>query len=525
MSQTRNQTTTVGPDAAGAAYLGQARDAAQQAYQNTLAQPYFTGDRSADINPLQMQAADYAQQQAGLFGGAAQGLQAQAGMAGNANNYFGAQQQAGYGGLQQQQNMLAGGYGAQDYLQNGLNAGYGGLNTIGQANSLFGAGAQGQMAQAGQLNPYLQQSRALTQNGALGALQGQVNAGLGAQGQVNAFGQNAAQTGFNAATGALNGAPDASQFFNPFQSQVLDATRQQFGQVRDATNRNISDRATAAGAFGGSREAVTRGAALADIARNETSQLAGLTAQGYTDAMNRAMQQQQFQSQAGQSLFNQGLGALGQQAGYGQQALGQQVGLYGQGLNNLGQAGMQGSNSLFSSGLGAGQYLAGQGQQNAGTLYGGANNAGQFLGTQGSYGANQQGGFANDAQNRLFGAGITGAGQLGQYGGLFQGYNQNAIDRNVAGMDDPIRRQQQALGMFGAVGIPQGGQTSTTPVTRNYLQEGLGYAGLIGGIAGGPLGGLIGSGVGRLFGGGTTTNPFDLGGSRGVPTYNPYGGG
>jgi hypothetical protein len=290
---------------------------------------------------------------------------------------------------------------------------------------------------------------------------------------------------------------------NPYQQNVTDALHNQFGQVRQATMKSIGDQAQAAGAFGGDRQGIAQGQALADIARNETSQLAGIQQQGYAQALQAAQQQQQFQSQAGQSLFGQGLGAVGQQAGYGQNALGQLSGLYGQGLSNLGNAGTQGSNALYNGGMNAGQYLAGYGQQNANQLYNGANTAGQYLGTQGSYGANQQGQFANNALSSLFGAGIGGSDRLGQYGQQFQGYGQNAIDRNVAAIQDPILRQQQALGYFGQVGVPQGGQTQSTPITSNGWAQGLGLLGTLGGaFLGGPAGAAGGSKLGSLFSGG-----------------------
>lgn len=501
MSQTRNQVTTTAPDANSAAYLGQARDAANTAYQTTINSPYYQGSRSAGIDPLQYQAAGYAGQQASLFGGAANGLESQAGYGQNANNYFDAQQQAGYGGLQQQQGAAQGGYGAQNFLGAGQQAGYGGLGTVGQANSLFGQGAYGQLNQAAQLNPYLAQSQALTQNGAPQALAEQAYQGQQANAALGQYGGGAAQHGYNAATSALQGGPDINQFMNPYQQNVTNALQGQFDHVRKQTLNSIGDQAQAAGAYGGDRASVASGAALADIARNETSQLSQIQQQGYAQALQAAQQQQQFRAQAGQSLFGQGLGAIGQQAGYGQNALGQLSGLYGQGLSNLGNAGTNASNTLYGSGLGAGQYLAGYGQQNANTLYNGANNAGQYLGTQGSYGANQQGQFANNALSSLFGAGIGGSDRLGQYGQQFQGYGQNAIDRNVAAIQDPITRQQQALGYFGQIGVPQGGQTQTTPMTSNGWAAGLGLLGTLGGaFLGGPAGAGIGAGVGSKLG-------------------------
>lgn len=475
MSQTRNIPTITAPDVRTGQFLGEARNAARDAYNFTNALPFFEGPRTAGLDPLQQQGAAGAQQMAGLFGPSSQMMQWQAGNAGNANNYFNAQQAMGQNGLAQQAATLGLAAPSQAFLGAGMDAGYGGLNTMAQANGLFGQGMAGQQQMAAQLNPFLAASQGLLNTNAVSSLDGRAAAGDAAQSQIGALGQNAAQTGFGAVSGALAGQPDVSAFMNPFQQNVLDSVQTQFDSVRNRTNRDISDRATAAGAFGGSREAVTRGAALADIARNETAQMAGLTAQGYSDAMNRAMQQQQFQANTGQGLFGQGLGALGQQAGSGDAATAQRLALFGQGLNNLGNAGTQGSNALFNSGLGAGQFLAGYGQNNANALFGAGNQAGQFLATQGSYGANQQGQFANNAMGSLFGAGMQGIDALGQYGTLFQNLAQQGIDRNAAAMQEPITRRQQALEMLFR-GVNGGGSTTTQQVTSNPLGSALGYA-------------------------------------------------
>lgn len=107
------------------------------------------------------------------------------------------------------------------------------------------------------------------------------------QGAADSFGQFA--KGGNLGFSALTGDPTATaSFMNPYQSNVIDATRAQFDQTRADTLRSVDDASTAAGAFGGTRADVARGAALSGVARDENSTIAGLNQQGYNDAMTRA---------------------------------------------------------------------------------------------------------------------------------------------------------------------------------------------------------------------------------------------
>jgi hypothetical protein len=52
----------------------------------------------------------------------------------------------------------------------------------------------------------------------------------------------------------------------------------------------VNDAATQAGAFGGSRHGVAEGVALGQLGQGHEQQMAGLTSQGYNDAMGRAGQ-------------------------------------------------------------------------------------------------------------------------------------------------------------------------------------------------------------------------------------------
>ena len=101
------------------------------------------------------------------------------------------------------------------------------------------------------------------------------------------------QAGTTGATGlaALGGDTAAfAKFQNPYQQDVLNALDPFFAKSRAGAINDINDYFTKAGAFGGSRQGVATGTALADIANTENQTRAGFTYQGFQDAMQRAVQ-------------------------------------------------------------------------------------------------------------------------------------------------------------------------------------------------------------------------------------------
>lgn len=142
--------------------------------------------------------------------------------------------------------------------------------------------------------------------------------------------------GGNLGLGALSGnAGDVSQLMNPYQQQVVNSMNANWDQADQRTMNEVNDRATQAGAFGGSRNGVATGTALAQNSMNRNSQIGGLLYGGFNDAMGRA------QTLAGMGAYgagqnaNLGLGGVGspqqwlyQQmlAGYGGPLGGQQNG-------------------------------------------------------------------------------------------------------------------------------------------------------------------------------------------------------
>jgi hypothetical protein len=157
-----------------------------------------------------------------------------------------------------------------------------------------------------------------------------IGTGLGTIGQ-------GAQT-LAGSTGAFDPG-SVSQFMNPYTEEVIEQTQKDIGRLGDRQQQALKDRAVAAGAFGGGREAV----GSAEIGRNVLDQQArtgaALRSQGFQQAMGQAQtafeNQQRRQQQAGQ-IFG-GLGTA--QAGLGgqQAALGQATAQLGLGLQGAQQ--------------------------------------------------------------------------------------------------------------------------------------------------------------------------------------------
>ena len=97
--------------------------------------------------------------------------------------------------------------------------------------------------------------------------------------------------------------PNINQFFNPFQSFVVDEINRQAAQ---AQNR-LSAQAAMSGAFGGGRE----GVAQAELERARLGQVGLAYQRGFGQALTAAQQQQAQQAQIGNLLAN--IGAQQQQ--------------------------------------------------------------------------------------------------------------------------------------------------------------------------------------------------------------------
>jgi hypothetical protein len=132
--------------------------------------------------------------------------------------------------------------------------------------------------------------------------------------------------------GGMTGAPDISQFMDPYQQEVIGGIQGDFARSRESALNAVGAQASTARAFGGSRHGIAEGTALGDIARTEASTLAGLRSRGFESATQAALQNRQI------------MGGLGINAAGILNMLNQQRGQAGIGLGEMrrgiNQAGM-----------------------------------------------------------------------------------------------------------------------------------------------------------------------------------------
>lgn len=90
---------------------------------------------------------------------------------------------------------------------------------------------------------------------------------------------------------AFAGDPEAlKRFINPDLENVIAKSRLGYEIAQKGALNNVADRFTQAGAYGGSRQAIASGQAVADVARSQAQNEAGLRYQAIQDAYGRADQ-------------------------------------------------------------------------------------------------------------------------------------------------------------------------------------------------------------------------------------------
>jgi len=141
------------------------------------------------------------------------------------------------------------------------------------------------------------------------------------------------QQGFNvnqAAAGALQGALGGTQramqdplnvsaYANPYTSAVIDRTQQDIERQRQMAMNTLGAQATAANAFGGSRQGVAEGVMAGEYGRMAGDMAAQQRQQNYSQALQAAMSDRQARLGAASQM-----GQLGQQAFGTSQAIQQQ---------------------------------------------------------------------------------------------------------------------------------------------------------------------------------------------------------
>lgn len=249
-------------------------------------------------------------------------------------------------------------------------------------------------------------------------------------------------------------------YMNPYTQQVIDTTMADLDRQRQMQQNQLGAQASAARAFGGSRQGIAEAETNRAFAQQGGQLAAQLRQQGFNTALGASQQDVANQMQA--ALANQAAGGRATE-------FGQQLGFQGQTANQ--QAAMQAA-------------LANQ------TAAGRATEFGQSTGLQAAL-ANQQAGLSG-ANLRLSGAGqLGGLAQQGfnmgqqigqqqfQQGQAQQLINQALIDAARAQYGGFTGAPAASLSLpLAALGIADMGQQTQTDRTRpgllNYLSAGLG---------------------------------------------------
>jgi len=127
-------------------------------------------------------------------------------------------------------------------------------------------------------------------------LSGLEQQGMGLAGQTGA-GQNTINAGIGSILQAQQG-PNISQFYNPYQSHVLDEINRQ----SQMTQNQLAANSVQMGAFGGGRQGIQ----AAEQERARLGKIGEAQQLGFNTALNAATQQQQMGLQAGQQLLGAG---------------------------------------------------------------------------------------------------------------------------------------------------------------------------------------------------------------------------
>ena len=171
--------------------------------------------------------------------------------------------------------------------------------------------------------------------------------------------QRAAGEALLASTGTYDPMINVSQFYNPYEEQVIKKTQEDIQRQGDIAQRQQAAQAVSQGAFGGARQGIMSSELARNIMQEQGDVGARMRAAGFESARSAA--QQAFEaSQARRQAAGTGMGALGLQYGQlSQQDINQLMNI-GQGLGVLGtQAG-----ALATQAGGLGLQQAGLGELN-----------------------------------------------------------------------------------------------------------------------------------------------------------------
>ena len=126
---------------------------------------------------------------------------------------------------------------------------------------------------------------------------------------VNQASAAALQQALGGTGAAMNAPVQAGQFMNPYTSEVIDRTQQDIMRQQQMAQNQLGAQATAARAFGGSRQGVAEGVLAGEYGRMAGDIAAQQRQAGYTQALDAAMRDRAARLGAASQM-----GALGQQA-------------------------------------------------------------------------------------------------------------------------------------------------------------------------------------------------------------------
>lgn len=136
---------------------------------------------------------------------------------------------------------------------------------------------------------------------------------------VNQAAAGALQEAIGSTRGAMAGPLRVGQYMNPYQQAVIERTQEDIERQRQMAANQLGAQASAAGAFGGSRQGVAEGVLAGEYGRMGADIAAQQRQAGYSQAMQSAMADRAARLGAAQQL-----GGLGQQAFGTGQAIQQQ---------------------------------------------------------------------------------------------------------------------------------------------------------------------------------------------------------
>ena len=268
---------------------------------------------------------------------------------------------------------------------------------------------------------------------------------------------------------------DLSQYYNPYETQVVQSTLSDLDRSRQMAMGQAGAQATAAGAFGGSRQALMEAETNKAFAEQAARSAGQLRQAGFNQAQGMAQQDIAGRMQAG--LANQGANL---QAGTTTANLAQQAGLSNQAaINQASQFGASAANQAAAQAAAqqqaASQFGASAANQAALQNAAAGNQASQFgasaanqAALQNAVASNQANQFGASASNQASMANAAAQNQAAQFAA------QQNMSAQLANQNAGLSGSAQRLGAAGQLGqLANVGFGMGQTVSQNLAQQGM----------------------------------------------------